>query len=390
MTKFVLIEPCNFVDFPIGGQLSFARQLMEAFGNEITLVGYAHKDEPVGKWYKKTIDSVEYDYFGIHYIENTDSKPFIPLRIQNLVWFLIHIKKILNYQNDFWFIQAPEILIIATKFKHSGISYMFPGVTNPLDIPRYKWGVLFANSFYNRFLKSLQKTDLRLACADEASIIDLKQRGGQYINDLDIIHFPTRFDSQTFHPISIGLAREKINIPKDKFVIVCCGRISEVKGWQLVFDAYREFHKQHINSLLIFVGDGEDKEELLQKISHHKLLDNIMITGFQSPENVANYLNSCNLVVVGSIREGWSVGMLEALACGKTIVSTSVSGASTLIKQGENGFIVDNRDPKEFAYKMSETLTLDHPDKISLSIAKEYPISTLKRDLLNMWTQISS
>jgi hypothetical protein len=41
-------------------------------------------------------------------------------------------------------------------------------------------------------------------------------------------------------------------------VIVCCGRINEVKGWQLVFESFRVFQKNHQDSLLIFIGDGED------------------------------------------------------------------------------------------------------------------------------------
>jgi len=390
MTKFILIEPCNFIDFPIGGQLSFAKQLMQAFGSEIALVGYSHKDEPTGKWYKKTFDGVEYDYFGIRYIPNTDSKPWIPLRIQNLFWFYIHIRKILAYENSFWFIQAPEILIPAARFKNSGITYMFPGVTNPLDIPRYKWGKVFASSFYNQFLKSLQKTELRVACADEAAIQGLRERTQHYLTHLSIDHFPTRYDSSIFFPVSQSAARKTLNIPEGKTVIVCCGRINEVKGWQLVFDAYCLFQKKHQDSLLIFIGDGEDKIELLDKVNQNKLQENVLITGFQPAEKVAQYLNCGDVALVGSIREGWSVSMLETLACGKAIVSTDVSGASTLIKQGKNGFVVKNRDPEEFSVCIQKSLDLENVSDISISIASNYTLSALKSDLTTLWKQLDS
>ena len=390
MIRFVLIEPCNFVNFPIGGQLSFARQLMQAFGNELALVGYAHKNEPAGKWIKKNIDGIVYDYFGIRYIANTDSKPLIPLRIQNLFWFYFHIKKILKYNNAFWFIQAPEILMIASRYKSKGMTYMFPGVTNPLEIPRYKWGLMFASSFYNDFLKSLRKTDLLLACADNNAINGLRQRAGKHLSDLDITHFPTRYDSKIFFPIPVNSARSKLGIPQDINVIVCCGRINEVKGWQLSLDSYREYHKNDKSSLLIFVGDGEDKPDLIRQINQYQLQENVLVTGFQTVENVALYLNSCNVSIVGSIREGWSISMLEALGCGKAIVSTAVSGANTLIKQGENGFVVDSRDPEAFAEKIRLSLLLDKSYETSLSVAKQYSISSLKVDLLSIWKEIDS
>ena len=390
MTKFILIEPSNFIDFPIGGQLSFAKQLMQAFGNEIALVGYSHKNEPTGKWYKKVFDGIEYDYFGIRYIPNTDSKPWIPLRIQNLLWFYIRIHKILAYENSFWFIQAPEILIPATRFKKSGITYMFPGVTNPLDIPRYRWGKIFASSFYNQFLKSLQKTELRVACADEDAIKGLRERTQHYLTDLSIDHFPTRYDSSIFFPVPQATVRKALDIPDDKTVIVCCGRINEVKGWQLVFDSYCHFRKSHQDSLLIFIGDGEDKAELLDKVNKNNLQENVLITGFQPAEKVAQYINCGDIALVGSIREGWSVSMLETLACGKAIVSTDVSGATTMIKQGQNGYVVKNRDPKEFSKCIQKSLDLENVSKISTSIAGNYTLSALRSDLLTLWKQLDS
>jgi len=390
MTKFILIEPCNFIDYPIGGQLSFAKQLMQAFGNEIALVGYSHKNEPTGEWYKKTFDGIEYDYFGIRYIPSTDSKPWLPLRIQNLLWFYIHIRKILAYENSFWFIQAPEILIPATRFKKSGIAYMFPGVTNPLDIPRYKWGKVFASSFYNQFLKSLQKTELRVACADDNAIKGLRERTQSYLNHLSIDHFPTRYDSSIFFPVSQSTTRKSLRILEDKTVIVCCGRINEVKGWQLVFEAYCHFQKSHQDSLLIFIGDGEDKAELLDKVNQNNLQENVLITGFQSAEKVAQYLNCGDVALVGSKREGWSVSMLETLACGKAIVSTDVSGASTMISQGENGFVVKSRDPKEFSTFIEKSLELKNVAQKSISIASNYTLSALRSDLLTLWKQLDS
>jgi len=385
MTKFVLIEPCNFIDFPIGGQLSFAKQLLQAFGNELALVGYAHEGEPAGKWYKKEIAGFSVDYFGLHHIKKTDSKPLIPLRIQNLFWFKFHIKKILRFPNPLWFIQAPEIQVIAAKYKTSGICYMFPGVTNPLEDPRYKWGLIVASAFHKWFLKSLAKTDEMLACADDKAIKKLVSETGELLLNRKIHHFPTCYDSEIFFPVKRESARTQLGIAQDKTVIVCNGRINKVKGWQLILDSFIEYKKKNKNSLLIFIGDGEDNNALSDQIRNKGQHKSVSITGFRTPSQVALYLNSSDLVVVGSEKEGWSVAMLEALGCGKPIVSTQVSGANTLISDGENGFVVNGRDKYKFAEKMELALSLAHSEETSVAFAKKYTIANLKGNLENIW-----
>ena len=62
----LLIDFCNFEDYPIGGYLSMAKNLMQSIGNQLQLVGITTvKQDPVGKWYKKEIDGVVYDFFAL-------------------------------------------------------------------------------------------------------------------------------------------------------------------------------------------------------------------------------------------------------------------------------------------------------------------------------------
>lgn len=48
--KILLVEICNFTDYPIGGYLSFAKQTLTAFGNQLALVGLGDEDTTIGKW----------------------------------------------------------------------------------------------------------------------------------------------------------------------------------------------------------------------------------------------------------------------------------------------------------------------------------------------------
>ncbi len=75
--KILLIEICNFTDYPIGGYLSFAKQMLTAFGNQLALVGLATDDMPVGEWVKREIDGVVYDYFAITKAVNSNKIGFL-------------------------------------------------------------------------------------------------------------------------------------------------------------------------------------------------------------------------------------------------------------------------------------------------------------------------
>ena len=385
MIKFVLIEPCNFIDYPVGGQLSFAKQLMSVFGDEIALVGYGSEGDPIGVWFKKNINGTNFDYFAICKIKIQQNKPLIPLRIKNMFWFSFYAKKITAIDNSKWFIQAPEIMIPAIKYSKEDICYMFPGVENPLENPRYAWGKIFSSYFNKLFMNSVKRANTLLACADKNNIDSMISRNSDYLSHVKISQFPTRYDSNLFYPMNTGNIRKQLNLPIDKTILLCSGRINKVKGWRLILETFKLFYDDNPNSLLIFVGDGEDKDLLVEKINESGLAECVQITGFKPANDVARYLNSANVYLVGSENEGWSIAMLEALACGKPIVSTNVSGASTLIKTGVNGYVVDERNATEFSQKISAALNLSNASEKSILIANRYKLDQLKNDMTNTW-----
>ena len=117
--------------------------------------------------------------------------------------------------------------------------------------------------------------------------------------------------------------------------------------------------------------------------------ESIQITGFIPHAEVNIYLNAADLCVVASYKEGWSLAMLEMLACGKPVVSTDVSGAKDMIYQGENGFVIKERDPRLFAGAILKTLELRDVEKISREVATKYSTKTIAPDLASIWKPLS-
>ena len=239
---------------------------------------------------------------------------------------------------------------------------------------------------YDRALfLALERSTVVLAAADNNAINALVSRSKGRLARERLIQVPTSVDTSVFHPLPGPGVREVLGIPQNCVVFTTVGRIGPLKGWELLLDAFDEFLKRKGDALLIFVGDGEDRSVLQSEIESRNLASRVKITGFQKPAQVAGYLNASNVIVSGSRLEGWSVAMLEALACGKAIVSTEVSGAAAMIKPGRNGFIVTNRDPLNFAEAMHKALQLTDAEHVSTWIARDFDLARLRERLINAW-----
>ncbi len=119
----------------------------------------------------------------------------------------------------------------------------------------------------------------------------------------------------------------------------------------------------------------------------YALSERVHLTGYLDCPQIAAYLNAADVFVLSSFFEGWPTAMVEALATGKAIVSTSVGAAAELIDSGKNGYIVDSRDPQSFGKAMVEALSLD-AHAHSLHKARPYTLEGLAEDLGRLWAPL--
>jgi glycosyltransferase involved in cell wall biosynthesis len=387
--RFLLIEGSDFETFPAGGQLTMARSLMKLFGDQMALVGMSRRDGPTGRWIKKEISGVSYSFFAVCRREPSSRKPVIPARLTFYIALRQFKQRILSLQCRAAFIQAPEALIAASRWNWDNLCYRFAGVENPLKISRYPFARPLWKLFDRSLFSALDRADLVLATADHAAIEGLVSRSNGRLPRERIRQFPTSVDTSLFRPMPARLARSELGIPANCTLLVSSGRIGRFKGWELILDAFANLLKRNPDALLFFVGDGEDRPLLQAQIQRRKLGTKIVITGFQQPQQVRSYLNAADVVVFGSFIEGWPTAMLEALACGKALVSTEVSGAHDLILPGRNGYIVNNRDCTTFADAVENAMHLPESREISTLIAAQFDLAHLKERLTGMWAPLS-
>jgi len=381
--RILLIDFANFEDFPIGGYLTFAKNMMSAFKGELALAGIttsAH--DPVGRWFKKSIKGIDYDFFAMARYNSARIKKIIPDRLVNYLLLNIYKYKILSIGIDNVFMQRPESLI-AVACSAKNICYSFAGLDNPLVISKYSYAGLLATWFDSRFFKKIGFAKAILARGDEAAINEMLARSNGSLSNHTIVKFPTRIDTEIFNPVSMKKARADLNLPEGPIIVVTTGRLAWWKGWKFMIDSFRLFAEMSTDAILILVGAGEDYNKIMSYISENSLADKVLLTGRKSREEIALYLNASDLYIMGSYKEGWPTALMEAIACGVPACTTEFSSVSDIILHGQNGYIIRNRNEEEFSHGMKEALKLTRP--VQNEHVTRYSTSNLKEDLLKYW-----
>jgi len=103
------------------------------------------------------------------------------------------------------------------------------------------------------------------------------------------------------------------------------------------------------------VGDGPEWDKVNSKIQDLNLADSVHLAGRRS--DVATWYQAADVYVISSYHEGLSNSMLEALASGLPVVSTRVSGSSTLVESPAAGLVVDVGDTEQMCNAIEKLLS---------------------------------
>ena len=134
----------------------------------------------------------------------------------------------------------------------------------------------------------------------------------------------------------------------EKKIILTVGQFIHRKGFDLLLRAFAGFSQE---CGLYFVG-GEPTKEYLQLVDELHI-SNVHFIGFKSKEELKNYYAAADLFVLPTREDIWGLVINEAMAAGLPIITTNRCGAGLeLIKNGENGFLVQVGDREALREKM--------------------------------------
>lgn len=307
-----------------------------------------------------TFDSSSNDYpFDCEIIDLSDrySKELSaikPLKYINYIKIINKVKKEMNFDIVISFMENMGIVNAFTKKHETAIHVVSSYLSG-----QYKYSNRIQNNLYVFLFRLLiriffNKLDGILAISQE-SRLDLIQKF--HINSVKII--------VSYNPYNIKLIKNMAgakNSAKHKNIIriTNMGSLIDVKAQWNLLRVFKIIEKSFSNIELLFIGRGENEKYLKDMTAAYGLNEKVLFIGYVT--NPFEYLNTSDIYVLSSKREGLPNALIEAMACGLPVIATDCSSGpreilapktnfqkkATIMERAEFGILVpiNNGDKK--------------------------------------------
>ena len=153
---------------------------------------------------------------------------------------------------------------------------------------------------------------------------------------------------------------------KDKNIIT----VSRLDEGKKIDDIIRAFSKLKEKDWKLYViGDGKEYNNLNSLIDELELKDRVILTGYKNKEEIEKYMLESSLFLMASVSEGLPMVLLEAMSYGIPCIAYHTdSGTDDIIKDNKNGYIINNRNEKEYINKIEKVIK---DDKLRIKLGKE-------------------
>ena len=134
-------------------------------------------------------------------------------------------------------------------------------------------------------------------------------------------------------------------------LVLWSGRFIQQKGLGYLLKALQIIvrKKRYPKIKLIMTGDGPLLPKIYGLAKKYRITENILFRGMVPREEIPILMNKASIYVLPSLKEGMPYALLEAMACGKAVIGSDISGINGVITHETNGIIVPPRDPEALA-----------------------------------------
>ena len=139
-----------------------------------------------------------------------------------------------------------------------------------------------------------------------------------------------------------AVKRKELNIPEDAFVVGMVGRMSKQKAPDVFIKMAKQVKDEVPNAHFIIVGNGNQEDEIRKYAEDNGFSDSLHITGWV--DNPMSYVELFDVACLLSRWEGFGLALPEYMMAGKPIVASRVDAIPNIIRDGENGLLVEVDD----------------------------------------------
>lgn len=160
------------------------------------------------------------------------------------------------------------------------------------------------------------------------------------------------------------LLRKKYGLPEDLLIVGSVGRLTEQKAYTYFIDAAALVLEQMPQVYFILIGEGENKETLLNQITNRGIQKNFHLLGSRS--QIEDFYHCMDLFVSSSLWEGLPTVIMESMAAGVPVVTTNIPGSSDLIEDQVTGWLAKPADAYDLAQKIIIALQCDEKKRATI------------------------
>ena len=219
----------------------------------------------------------------------------------------------------------------------------------------------YQNHWLNKFYIAVEKsaarqTDFFISVADAMTAQALAAgigRPEQFITAYSAIE-----EDDFLKPISENLRRTfrlKYGITEDAVVLITIARLFMLKGHDYIIESVKQLSRQFENAVWLFVGDGNLTDHFKAQVRQLGLDEKIKFTGLLPPHQIPLAIQSSDILVHCSLREGLARTLPQAMLCGKPAVSFDIDGAREVVNE-TTGRLIEPKNVEQLTKVCAELL----------------------------------
>lgn len=170
---------------------------------------------------------------------------------------------------------------------------------------------------------------------------------------------PPGVDHAFFSPGNQAGARSAIGA-SDVPLLLFVGRLQPLKGADVAINTLAKLDRKDSELWIVGGASGREGDSEVDRI--HSLVSDLGLTErvrFIKPQPhhlLSTYYRAADVCLVPSRSESFGLVALEAAACGTPVVASAVGGLLTLVEHGRTGYLIEGRDPADYAIRVNEIL----------------------------------
>ncbi len=205
----------------------------------------------------------------------------------------------------------------------------------------------------NTFLRRMVYKKARACIGASSAIANYFKEIGVDKSKIHII--PNGINLSGFKNLDRTESRKMLGL-RDEFVVMTVARLEKVKGLTYLLKAFSELDKgspcQMTRAALVIIGEGSERQNLEKYAEKLGISDRVRFIGEVPNQEIPKYLKAADCFCLPSIKEGFGIVILEAMATGIPVIASQVGGIVDIIQHEKNGLLV----PAKASYAISRAI----------------------------------